>query len=61
MARYRARKQSIKDRDVWSVCDMRSGRIVATYVSENAALSLTHALNVADLSSSIIEFGAEQG
>jgi hypothetical protein len=59
MPHYRIKKFTTKDRDTWSVEDTRTGRIVAVYVNESAALSLTHTLNVADLSSSIVAFDAE--
>jgi hypothetical protein len=59
MPHYRIKKFTTKDRDTWSVEDTRTGRIVAVYVNENAAVSLTHTLNVADLSSSIVAFDAE--
>jgi hypothetical protein len=59
MQRYRAKKFNTRDRDVWVVYDAQNGRTVATYVSESAAVALTHTLNVADLGSSIVAFDAE--
>ena len=59
MPRYRIRKHTVRDRSTWSIEDTQDGRVVAVYLNERAALSMTHTLNVADLSSSIIEFGAE--
>jgi len=56
MSRYCVKKFSLGDRDVWTVHERQSGRVVATYFNEGPALSLTHTLNVATLSSSIIEF-----
>lgn len=60
MQRYRTKRFFVGGRDLWSVYETESDRLVATYVNESAALSLTHLLNVASLSSSIIYFGAER-
>lgn len=59
MPRYHVKRFAVRDRAVWSVLDAETGRTVATYVTETAALALTHTLNVADLSASVIAFGAE--
>lgn len=60
MARYRVQKLKIKDSDVWRVEESRRGRIVSVYLSEGAAASMTHTLNVADLGTSIVAFDAER-
>jgi hypothetical protein len=59
MPRYRVKKFAIKDRDVWRIEDTRDGRLVSVHLTESAALSLAHTLNVADLNASVVGFDSE--
>jgi hypothetical protein len=57
--RYEAMPSRLHDDRAWMLFDARTERLIAMPLHKNAAETLAHTLNVADLSEPVIDYGGD--